>query len=256
MRFQLISDIHLEFFKWDYVEKTILTRILPKAEHLFLCGDIGKLNTPSYKPFFDYCSANWKNSIYILGNHEFYNNSKTHKKLLESYSDFFKTYSNVHLLNDSYLYLEDYKIYGSTLWSNIRETSGLNDFHSIKIKGGHKTVPITLEYFNQLHKNSYSKLIEYLELSSDDKNIIMTHFPPLMENTSHPKYSLQDFSRKEYFANNFDVSCKVFKNVSCWISGHTHYSYNFLKDETRFVSNQLGYLKEESGYRDIIFNID
>jgi hypothetical protein len=123
------------------------------------------------------------------------------------------------------------------------------------MKNGERTVPITLEYFNKLHADSYGKLMEHLEISREDKNIIMTHFPPLMENTSHPKYSLQDLSRKEYFANNFQTSTEVFKSVSCWISGHTHYSYDFLKGDIRFLSNQLGYLKEKTVYRDIVFNL-
>ena len=35
-------------------------------------------------------------------------------------------------------------------------------------------------------------------------------------------------------------------NVPLWISGHTHWSYDFEKFNTKFVSNQLGY-KEELG---------
>lgn len=258
MRFQLISDLHLEFYSYDYVVKHIIPRFLPKTDYLFLCGDIGKLNTPSYKPFFDYCSYNWKQTIYVLGNHEFYNNSHTHHLLLTSYNNLFKEYSNVHLLNDNYIYLEDYKIYGTTLWSKIRETRGLNDFHSIKMKNSKNyTVPIDLEYFNNLHSNSYSSLIEHLENSKDSKNIILSHFPPLMKNTSHPKYSTQDLSRKEYFANNFDFNLDIFKNIDCWISGHTHYTYDFNLENTstRFISNQLGYLKEESGYSDKVYEL-
>ena len=34
------------------------------------------------------------------------------------------------------------------------------------------------------------------------------------------------------------------KNVPIWISGHTHWSYDFEKYNTRFISNQLGYKYE------------
>ena len=33
-------------------------------------------------------------------------------------------------------------------------------------------------------------------------------------------------------------------NIECWMSGHTHYSYDFNYKETRFISNQFGYIDE------------
>mgnify|MGYP000232547261 CR=1 FL=1 len=34
-------------------------------------------------------------------------------------------------------------------------------------------------------------------------------------------------------------------NISCWISGHTHYSYDLLsKEGVRLISNQMGYTSE------------
>jgi len=33
-------------------------------------------------------------------------------------------------------------------------------------------------------------------------------------------------------------------NTPLWISGHTHWSYDFKRYNTRFISNQLGYKSE------------
>ena len=77
MKFQVFSDIHLEFFEKN--SKDTIPYIEPLEDYLFLVGDIGKLHIPNYKIFFDYCSNNWKLTFYILGNHEFYHSSKTHK---------------------------------------------------------------------------------------------------------------------------------------------------------------------------------
>ena len=74
--FQLFSDIHLELLKSSKFPK-----IKPLTDYLFLAGDIGKINTPNYEPFFDYCSENWKKVFYVLGNHEFYNSNKDFKTL-------------------------------------------------------------------------------------------------------------------------------------------------------------------------------
>ena len=32
--------------------------------------------------------------------------------------------------------------------------------------------------------------------------------------------------------------------ITLWISGHTHYSYDFTKNKCRFLSNQMGYSSE------------
>jgi hypothetical protein len=46
-KFQLFSDIHLEYYK--------SFPIIPKIEkYLILAGDIGKIDTNNYKSFFDY----------------------------------------------------------------------------------------------------------------------------------------------------------------------------------------------------------
>jgi predicted phosphohydrolase len=261
-RFQIFYDIHLEFFN-------SFPKIPPLTNYLFLAGDIGKLSGSNFKPFFDYCSDNWKKTFYVLGNHEYYSSNKTYDKLNEEYKEFFKNYSNVFLLDDSYYDLEDgsdsYRIYGSTLWSSINSNQSLNDFNMIKMKNDKNwTVPIDLEYFNSLYNNSAKKLFDQIkttnwEGNSEPKNlIIMTHFPPIRKTddqpnlTSHPMYQNQDESIKKYFANDFtngylkvwDLTEKdLYSNVKLWISGHTHYSYDF-NYRTRFIGNQLGYKSE------------
>jgi hypothetical protein len=85
---------------------------------------------------------------------------------------------------------------------------------------------------NQMHFEDYSKIYEVLntnELTKDKKVIVMTHFPPQQTNTSHSKYSLQEKMIKNYFSHP-DKTITEFNNVNnilCWISGHTHYSYDF-----------------------------
>ena len=92
----------------------------------------------------------------------------------------------------------------------------------------------------------------------------MTHFPPQQTNTSHQKYSLQGKMLKNYFSHP-DKTIKDLDNISnilCWISGHTHYSYDFISsDGVRLISNQMGYINEamsgESGFKqDGLFEID
>jgi hypothetical protein len=270
-KFQLFSDIHLEFHN-------NIPYIKPLADYLFLAGDIGNISKPNLKPFIEYCSKNWKKTFYILGNHEFYHNNKTYDKLVEEYNQLAINYHNVHLLNDSYYDLKiddesEYRIYGSVLWSNINSSESLNDFNMIKMKNDKNwIVPIDIEYFNKLHSNSVKKLLNEVKIANGEnkKLVVVTHFPPLRknnimhENTSHPKYSSQSINLQNYFSNDFTepylltlgiTEIELYKNIKCWMSGHTHYSYDFkytptnsndsnYSKATRFISNQIGYVNE------------
>lgn len=261
MKFQLFSDIHLELCK-------NVPYIKPLADYLFLAGDIGNISKPNLKLFIDYCSKNWMKTFYVLGNHEFYHNNKTYDKLIKEYNELFSSYDNVYLLNDSFYDLEfdtiQYRIYGSILWTNINSTETINDFNMIKMKNDKNwTVPIDLKYFNQLHSNSLKKLLNEIKIANleNKKLIVITHFPPVRNNTSHPKYSSQPDYLRNYFSNDFTESNllllginekELYNNIECWMSGHTHYSYDF-KYKTRFISNQFGYLDE---LNDTLINYD
>ena len=262
-KFQLFSDIHLEHMKNSYPQ------ITPLADYLFLGGDIGKFGFPNFKPFFDYCSKNWKMTFYIFGNHEFYHNSKTLINLKQEYGEFFDQYSNVKLLDDSYHDLEletiTYRIYGSVLWSNIDlGILGFNDLKFIKTKNEKNwNVPISIDEFNSMNLVCVKKLINQVKSAnqSNVKLIVMTHFTPTFQTihqpnrVAHPMYDSQNISIKKYFSNDiinddylasYGLTTEEFlSNIKLWISGHTHYSYDFNFKGTRFLANQKGYDGEE-----------
>ena len=69
VKFQYISDIHLEFCKK-------IPKIKVLANNLCLLGDIGYPNTKIYKQYINQCSRNHKNVFVIFGNHCFYYNNQ------------------------------------------------------------------------------------------------------------------------------------------------------------------------------------
>ena len=255
LRFQLFSDIHIE-----------LANRVPKipnlAPYLFLAGDIGKINFKFFDEFISYCNTNWKKTFYICGNHEYYSGNKTHEEINKTYKEYFSKHENIVFLDDTIYSFDNLpvNIYGSTLWTQVTETYGLNDFNMIKMKNDKNwTVPIDKEYFNKLHVNSLKNLICSIK-SSDKKLIVISHFPPIrktkiQENlTSHKMYETQPEYLANYFANDFtDEKLKeyetnekeLFSKVKLWVSGHTHYSYDFNYMGTRFLSNQIGYIGEQ-----------
>lgn len=263
--FQLYSDIHIELQSNSY------PIIKPLAPYLFLAGDIAQIDKPNFKPFFDYLAKNWLRVFYVLGNHEFYHKNKTHNQLRKQYHEFFQEYSNVHLLdNSSYDLVEsniDLRIFGTTLWSKLDpefgKTSDTNGFGDINCLFIDDNVPMNVEYFNNLNNECLNKLLNEIKQCKElGKNlIVMSHFPPLRKTneqpnaTSHSIYSNETPIRKQYFAN--DLTNKLLKtyqttesdfysNIKLFMSGHTHYSYDFNYCGTRFIANQVGYKTENT----------
>jgi len=239
-KFQLFSDIHLEYYK-SFPK-------IPKIEkYLILAGDIGKINTINYKNFFDYCSNNWEKVFYVLGNHEYYHSQKTFNNLNEDYHNFIKQYPNVYLLDNSHYDLDDnFRIIGSTLWSNPNITDGLNDFkHINELKNQiYNKLGFSLDTFKILH-NQATKYLQNEIYKNDKQLLIITHFPPSQINTSHPKYQNQPKYKRDYFASNILNDIYNKNNIKGWIFGHTHYTNDIIINNIRLISNQMGYPNED-----------
>lgn len=233
MEIQIFSDIHLEFYKqYPKIDK--------KAELLFLAGDIGKINHKNFDEFISYVNDTWERTYYVLGNHEFYHNKKTHIKLLQEYQDFFDNYSNIILVQPGKeYYYKGFRIIGSTLWSHAY-CKYTNCFNNIKMfdESKYRKCPISLNYYNSLYEDHLNLLKQNIK----DKTIILTHYPVTQFNTSHPKFNNQSQEVKDIFANNLLDELNVKDCI--FISGHTHYSFDFEYKSNRFISNQFGYPDE------------
>ena len=244
---QIYSDIHIEL--WNK-----LPEIPVKAKYLFLAGDICTFSHPIFYKFFDFCSSKWEKVFYTPGNHEFYVKHKNYNELSFEYKyNLSQRYKNVFYLDNECVPLNDeINVYGTTFWTNppflnTRDAKMyINDYNWISYfnKKQNKVVNLDISYVKELSDQSYDKLKSYLN-ETNKKTIVMTHFPPLRSKTSHPKYLIERNTIKFYFSwsdntlDNFNLN-----NVSAFISGHTHWSYDFNDKNTRFISNQLGYKSE------------
>jgi len=260
---QVFSDIHIEI--WNKIPE-----IPVKAKYLFLAGDICIINHPLFYPFLDYCSQNWTKTFYTPGNHEYYTKKKNYNELLFEYKyKIGERYKNVYCLDNNYVSLdeENINIYGATFWTQPPFATtydakiSINDYNWITYfkQGQDQVVNLDINYVKELSDGSFTSLQKYLN-ETDKKTIVMTHFPPNRSGTSHPRYLAEKRTANLYFAWP-DGTLQNFKldNVLTWISGHTHWSYDFMEDGVRLIGNQLGYKSEvgdtgvnEDGLYDII----
>lgn len=247
LKIQAFSDIHIEL--WN-----ILPELPVLSKYLFLAGDVCFQNHPLFYKFFDYCSSNWEKVFYTPGNHEFYIKKKNYNELSFEYKHRLQErYKNIYYLDNECVALNDeIDVYGTTFWTNppFSSTSQakqyINDYNFINYfrEDNRSVVDLDITYVKKLSGISFNGLKMHLE-NTKKQTIVMTHFPPLRTGTSSPKYKNQDPIIANYFSWP-DSTLDLFKitNVPLWISGHTHWSYDFEKDGVRFVSNQVGYKSE------------
>ena len=245
---QVFSDFHIEI--WNKLP------IIPvRAKYLFLAGDICNITHPLFYPFLDYCSLNWQKTFYIPGNHEYYIKKKNYNELIFDYKyRISNRYENVFCLDNNYITLdeENINIYGATFWTHPLFSSTyeakmfVNDYNYISFfkQSVNHVTSLDITYVKQLSNDAFISLQEYLN-KTDRKTIVMTHFPPNQSGTSDPKYLDNKDHINSYFAWP-DGTLQNFKldNVLTWISGHTHWSYDFVQDGVRLIGNQLGYKSE------------
>lgn len=242
--YQLVSDIHLEFCKGKFPRIDRISSILILAGDIGVISDVESYNT--LLGFIRQCCNRWEKVIYVLGNHEYYQCNDmltTFNKFKENTREL----SNFYLLDDNYLIINDIVIYGFTGWTiptaKIRLYSrNLCDFDEIKINNSN----LTLDQMSTLGRNGIIKFKEFIDKINNNiieckAIIVVTHFPPIREQTSDPKYigdNLNDYFSWKNLLVSEDIRCD---KIKIWCSGHTHWSYDFIKGNIRFIGNQFGY---------------
>ena len=200
----------------------------------------------------DFCNENYdKQIVMVAGNHNYYG-GEFHT--INSQYDGLRMWApNLHFLNNGTFEYEDLVFHGCTLWTDfscrgdawrnigmLEAGRGIADFH--KIRYGNKL--ITPEIMSKLHRESLEWLSKSLKAVSGKTNIVVTHFPPVIE-CKHPE--IPEGILDTYFNNNL-VDFVDSHEIKWWVYGHNHYSDEFELYSTRFVSNQKGYPREKTGF--------
>ena len=198
---QFVSDLHLE--------KGFTREIKISKPFLLLGGDIGNVDSFTYKSFLFQASYNFEKVFVLKGNHE-YNNFE-HKNYVDIWlRDLCSKRNNLfYLQNDTYTLCPERNIdiAGCTLWSPL--PCSKNFYH----KEDTKWLENTLKCKNKFY-------------------VVATHHAPLLE-------CLNKFDNSDYFASN---QTKMFENnnLLCWIYGHTHINKNFNHKGRWLFTNQYG----------------
>lgn len=250
MKFQIASDIHLEILETDTGfnpndDETFSFIIEPQSPILILAGDILTPHTKCTSLFLNWCSRNFEQTLWVMGNHEYYTPIVMSKDyILEQYERLCP--SNVHILDNKSYAVDDVLFVGSTLWSNIPEEDEkeiqyrINDYRMIYSNQGYRITP-------QEIRTMFYRNLNYIQTTIDqnpDKQIIIiTHHAPLNKDTSYADYEGEVTNAA--YATNIDLTND--SNVRMWIYGHTHHNAYIKKGNYTVLSNQFGYFGEHTG---------
>lgn len=239
MKFQLISDLHLEHAK-EYQ--------LPFAEGekeivLFLAGDICEYDRLSvlFRFLKDVC-ARFKNVIYIAGNHEYYHGhipNSRNKFLIRAKKDLPE---NFIFLHNEMIQLDGVSIIGTTLWTDYDKANpiamsygerNIADYDMIRF-GNYERLRAIITVDEHKHAIEFLKK-SFIEM--EKKSIVVTHHAPCYK------------SINAYWAGNpgnpvfvSDLSELIYEGKpNFWLHGHMHNSFDYEIYDTRVICNPRGY---------------
>jgi Icc-related predicted phosphoesterase len=234
MRLHILSDLHIEFEPFDPPTTN--------SDIIILAGDIhvGQKGIVWIKEKFT------KPVIYVIGNHEYY--GQAWPKHVDKLKTLAKG-SNIHILENEKLSIDDMTFMGCTLWTDFRmfgdpriagyeATQKMNDYKKIRMSPQYRklrSVDIAA-----IHNRSITWLTNQVKEQKGKKLVIITHHAP--SKNSVPKHYQNDILSAAY-ASQLDDFVSASK-AKLWIHGHLHVKSDYNIGKTRVVCNPKGYPDE------------
>ena len=247
MKILVLSDLHLEFeaFSLDSAD----------ADVVVLAGDI-HIGDKGAK----WAIENIKDLpvIYVLGNHEYYKQiyPKLPRKLKELVAG-----TNVSVLENESLQIEDVVFHGCTLWTNFElfgnpRVAGfecqqvMTDFRKIRKEPYYSKIR-SLDVA-MINKASVRWLSKQFEEPNGLKNVVVTHHAPSIR--SVPEAYRSDIVSAAYASNLDGLVEELSPNL--WVHGHCHENSDYVIGNTRVVCNPRGYPGERNTDYESRFIVD
>ena len=249
MKFQVISDIHLEYYdKYPGLNYFIE----PKSPILVLAGDICYYKHKHFMPFFKEASMCFQYVVFVPGNHEYYMKSyvdlnfdtfesvdiKMKKKL--------NIFNNVYFLQKDTVVINNIKFIGASLWYENFNKNQLNNIvptqHNKFILYNNNLMPHP-DTISKINKDHYDWLKQQVKIKEGYYNIVVTHYLP-----SNKCIADEYLKSPDNFL--FVSDCEsLFKHTNYWIYGHTHIGKRFIMDNCLIICNPYGLPREQHRYK-------
>lgn len=249
-KFCFASDLHLEF-------GALTINNSENADCLILAGDVvefsnlmpkSDLSYNRYDEFFAHISREFKQVIWVPGNHEYYGSS-LHKgpDIARNYLERMG-FGNIKLVNNDVVDVCGVPVICSTMWTSFKNADplvmrnaqdGMNDYVHIQTRRGEVDVVLRAQDVLEEHRRA----LETISRLVDSKPcVVVTHHAPTLQCSdrehSHPTLD---------YAYMSDLSEFILDrpSIKYWIYGHTHSRKSMQIGETVVMSNCRGYARYE-----------
>jgi predicted phosphohydrolase len=196
----------------------------------------------------DELRTHYKSVFVVPGNQEFYFSDI--ETVLDKITDYCNSATNVYFLNNTMYDLGNVVILGGTLWAdvnlNVSNTSHLSTKYQYIKKD--RNNELSLQDTVNMHQQSVTWLksaLNFIE-QTEKKVIVCTHFPPLIKGVSDPK--MESATKNIGYATDLSEIMKQHQCVKAWVFGHTNWSVNYVMNNVKILSNQIGYKTEKLYY--------
>jgi Icc-related predicted phosphoesterase len=208
------------------------------------------------------CSKEFKNVIYIVGNHEHYNGD--FQRTIPHLKQFLGHLDNLHILDKEIVTIDDVTFIGGTLWTDMNKEDGITLYHMssmmndfIKVSNGkiqngiqaeddkpyYRIKRLTPEDVVVDHKSMLEYIRIIVEGKQDQKFVVVGHHAPSKLSTK-PKYQ-DDYIMNGGYSSDLSEFILDYPQIKLWTHGHTHDTFDYMIGGTRVVCNPRGYIKYE-----------
>ena len=232
MLLHILSDLHVEFETFEPPQVDCDVVVLAGDIHVGNKGLRWAIEKFPHVPV-----------IYVLGNHEYY--GKALPKLTETLKQEARD-SNVHILENDKLVVDDVVFLGCTLWTDFKlfgdprisgyeATQKMTDYRKIRVSPQYRklrSIDTTV-----IHSKSVHWLKTQFPDQMDRKIIIVTHHAPSEKSLPRP---YQNDILSAAYASRLDDVIEA-SMAKLWIHGHIHTTQDYSIGTTRIVCNPKGY---------------
>lgn len=263
MKLALVSDVHLEFADW-YPSNPDQADVLLLAGDIMLAADLnGTYKSERFKEFLTNCKREYKDVIYIMGNHEHYNGDfATSHELLREACDI----NSIDFLDKEVATINNVTFIGGTLWTDMNKEDPktmnqisylMNDFRIIQNSDKTTSFKDTKGNFQQRYSKfspedcvedhkAFLKVIDDTITSNPTGTfVVVGHHAPSKRSTK-PGYE-KDLIVGGAYSSDLDEFILSHPQIKVWVHGHTHDKFDYMIGSTRIVSNARGYVGYERG---------
>jgi predicted phosphohydrolase len=262
---RIFSDIHLDFdipsnLK-NFSPQTDIWSPVPLVSDpetiLILAGDIWHAKKPFKFMGFSWIkkvSEQFHSIIIVLGNHDFWsgNLQKEYQYYIDSIKE--QGLSNVFLLQDNTIVMDNLKFVGGTLWTDYNKAnnismsfaeSNMNDFRYIK--NGMSFARLKANHLLGAHIKTQNYIRTHAKKDYPEQNLwVITHHLPTFKSIPKTYLEVYGINENALYATNLE---DLFDgDIDVWVHGHGHEAMNYNLNKTHIISNPRGYRGESTGY--------